>query len=479
VANDPDAAKRARARRAAVEAAGVLAVLGACVAPHLARLGHPSLYADDLIRVATVRTQGVGRTLFLPFNEHVAPLFDLLSRGAWRLAGSRLDGAAGAYTGAAFAALPIALALLWGIVRRATGSAAAGLGALAVAGGTALYVEAVAWYSGSSFLWALAATLLAFEAASWRGPLGRAVAALGAASAPAFSAIGLLAGPLAACRALAEGEGEGRGRWLGALAPMLGLAAYLGVCRLARVDDVVGESVRRNLALGPALGATLRAPATVLLGDLVGLRGDAPRPARPAEMALGAALLLGMAAWARRSRRARPLALGALGLIVGGYAATFGVRAGQSGGWVLRVERYHLFPQFGLALAAGAGIAALPRRAGWALAIALAVALPAFHAREVVARGRAYRFPDQPALLVAVERVESAARRAGVTRAQAVAAIGPARPGWIDLGIFDLTVLIGPLAEAPRLGDARARAVVIGALTPEQRATLRRVGGLP
>src|SRR4051794_608837 len=75
-------------------AAGVVASL----VTYLGRLKHPSLYTDDVVRIAQLQTSPLRQLLFLPFNEHMAPLFQGLSWLTWQLAGEELSRAPLAFT---------------------------------------------------------------------------------------------------------------------------------------------------------------------------------------------------------------------------------------------------------------------------------------------------------------------------------------------------------------------------------------------
>ena len=72
--------------------------VGLCMGPHLHRLGHPSLFADDVTRIVQLRAFPLDRLLFLPFNEHMSPLFQCLSWLTWRLGGEQLVRAPLAFT---------------------------------------------------------------------------------------------------------------------------------------------------------------------------------------------------------------------------------------------------------------------------------------------------------------------------------------------------------------------------------------------
>src|SRR5262245_45579404 len=65
----------------------VLALLATL--PYASRLAHPSLYADDVVRVACQRTMPLSQRLSLPFNEHLAPMFELVTSVTWLIADGR------------------------------------------------------------------------------------------------------------------------------------------------------------------------------------------------------------------------------------------------------------------------------------------------------------------------------------------------------------------------------------------------------
>ena len=160
----------------------------------------------------------------------------------------------------------LCLLLLGKIVRRESGSTTTALAAVAAFSLSGSVVETVQWYSASSFTWALLGCLAAMDGAGRGRPW---VTSLAAAAAPAFSAIGLLAGPLGALRGARDGGGNRRS-WPCAGRPLLGSAAYLGFASLFRYRDVVAESVPRNVDLRLGLLSTARAPIDVLLPGLFG-----------------------------------------------------------------------------------------------------------------------------------------------------------------------------------------------------------------
>src|SRR3954447_17089654 len=80
--------------------------------PYLARLKAPSLYTDDVVRIVQLQTMPLHRLLFLPFNEHMAPLFQGLSWLIWHLAGGTLVHAPLAFTLVSYIPYVLSLGLL-------------------------------------------------------------------------------------------------------------------------------------------------------------------------------------------------------------------------------------------------------------------------------------------------------------------------------------------------------------------------------
>jgi len=471
---------RDRLRRVATAAAG-LAFLAVCLAPYAARLGAPSLYADDVERVLQLRTGTLGGILLVPFNEHIAPLFQTVSWVSWRLAGGRLARAPLAFTIASFLPFPPTLALLGWLVRRETRSTAAALASVAAFSLSWLAVETVYWYSASSFLWALLATLAAWLATAsaadrggrpWPWPC-RAVAALASAAAPAFSAIGLLAGPVAAVRALSSA-----GRKSAALAPLAGTLVSLALYGVTHDRAALASNVGRSAGVWPGLLAAARAPAAALVPALFGLRTwQANSQAVAAfQVALTAGALVGLLLRAYRGHD-RPLILGGLVLIFGGYALTFCARAGEPGRALLETQRYHLFPMLGLVLllapAFRFALARWDARPGRRLAAvtALAVVLLGLHSAEMKGRARFLRFPDQGRTLAAIDRLGLVCARAKVTRAQALAALDPVETAWAPAG-RNVLDLLAPGLELSGVPDALVRPTLLSALTPGERQSL-------
>ena len=147
-----------------------------CVLPHIHRIKDASLFSDDVTRIAILQTTPFQARLFRPFNEHVAPVFEVVTTLAWDLAGRQLTHAPMAFTLASFVPFVLVLVALVVLVRRELESYTAAIAAALVFGISSVYAEAIYWYSASSFSWALLWTivvLICSESAS-RGltPLG-------------------------------------------------------------------------------------------------------------------------------------------------------------------------------------------------------------------------------------------------------------------------------------------------------------------
>lgn len=448
----------------------VVACLILIASPHLARLGSPSLYADDVDRVAQVRAEPLGRMLFAPFNEHVAPLFQLVTWFTWRVAGERLARAPMAFTLASFLPFVLTLALLWRVLRRETRGDAGALAGMAIFSISWLSIETVWWYSASSFMWSLCFTLAAWEATEpgALSPRSRFPAAfLATAAAPAFSMIGILAGPVAVVKAAATG---GKSAWKDALAALLGTCLFLAVYGMVHDRDVVASNVERNAGVWSGLVAATRAPAAALVPAVFGRKTLPTAGASgPVFTLLSAAAALGLIVRAWKNPDERPALLSGLALIAGGYALTFCARAGAPGLLLLQTQRYHLFPMLGLLLVLSPALRWVfePRRDPvprlW-LAVALASALVATHRSELRGRARFLRFPDQAATLDALDRLDLACAHSGVSRAQAIAALEPDSPAWAPAG-RSVFVMLGPCAERARVPASSAPAI-LGTLYP-------------
>jgi len=458
--------------------------MSVCLLPHAARLVHPSLFSDDVVRIADLQTKPLTALLFRPFNEHVAPVFELVSWTTWFLAGRLLSNAAVAFTAASIIPFLLCMPALGELVRRESRSVTTGLCATAVFCLSAVHSEAVWWYSASSFAWALLGVVvtwlcilraLAIDRAPGRDAGWWIATVLAAAAAPACSAIGLLAGPLGSLRAVQVSGLQGLRR-LVVLIPLTGTLLYLMIAGGSRYGLMLSSSVQRSSNSGEGLLCCLRAPADVLAPGLIGL-GNADRwLAGGTDLVLSTLMLVGCLSWPRRSP-CRPMVLGGLAAVLGGYGMTYGVRNVFGTHWLMEVQRYHLFPQFGFVLImASVARPWLKRfdarpRSRLVVASAFAVLLLLTNRPLLSARLRAYRFPDQAGTLRALDRMDQVCRDHGILREQALLALGPVQPRWFPHDANALMMLADSV-KIPSLSGDQARSALMTALSVSEREAL-------
>ncbi len=279
-------------------------------------------------------------------------------------------------------------------------------------------------------------------------------------------------------------------RWRDALAPAAGTAAYLALYLglLGGVPTTPGAAEGgpgRIDALAVGLVNAARAPVSVLLPGLVGARDLAAGLPTWLEIGLTLAATAALLVGAARSRgRARAVVPAALALIFGGYALTFGARAGMgpSDAVTLQVQRYHLFPQLGavliLALLARPIFDRLDRRpaAGRVAALALALALLVVHRPLVEQRLSYLSFPEQKRTLTAIDHLSVICREAGITRSQALGALDPLHPSWMPIDWYNSLGMLAPGASSPRVRDEDVRPILLASLSLREREAL--FGGL-
>jgi hypothetical protein len=459
-----------------------LAYVTACIYPHLLRLRHPSLFCDDVVRIELQRTLPLSERLFRPFNEHVAPAFELVTWATWAIAGKRLTHAPLTFTLASLLPFVLCLAVLGILVWQESGSRVAALSAMAMLSISALYVEVAWWYSASTFTWALLATLLAWLFArlarvngGWKWWLGSVMAS---ALAPACSAIGFLAAPVAALRAFTEPECPNlrRSRWL-PLVPLLGVAFYFGVCAPFRVHGVLAQGVQASSNRWLGIVAALRAPVDVLIPRMVGIRDLDLRMPRGLDLLAFLVLLVVVLAWSLRSRL-RPVILGGVFLVLGGYSLIYPFRHTEGAHSLLQVQRYHLFPQVGLILVVSSWLGPRLRRlddsliAAAAVPTGLALLFLTIHWSPLKGQARYLRFPEQTATLAALERLEAFCKPLGVTRSQALAALDPLQPRWFPFPELNALAMLGPGASQSRLPQPLVRSALLSALSPTEREAI-------
>lgn len=446
-----------------------------CFVPFLSRLRWPSIYADDVVRLSQLQTETLGGMLFQPFNEHVAPLFQLVSWLTWQLAGRSLANLPLAFTLASFVPFLLTLGMLHKVMRRETGSDATAFACVALFALSWLAVETVYWYSASSFMWSLFLTLVAWSGSSGTGARHRATALLSAACAPAFSMIGILAGPAAAVRALI---GDGSRRPLESLAPLAGTVLFLAAYTMGQGGRVASASGPTSATAFVGLIEASRAPAASLLPAVFAIK-TIPTSGwtGPALSAATAVVAVGLLVRVIKERDERALIGGGLFLISGGYVLTFCARAGDPAVTLLETQRYHLFPMLGLVFLAGSWLrrafAFESRRPELALLVSTAftVLLLVIHQGEMNRRARFLRFPDQHATLAALDRLASSCARSGITRDQARVALDPVETAWTPVG-YNIFNMLSGCARTSRVPDQVVKSAILATLSPSDRRSL-------
>jgi hypothetical protein len=356
-------------------------VAAAVLLLHLQPTLQPFLRWDDFQILECATTwEATWANLWMPNNEHVMPLGRLTT---WAL----LQAAGGQTRWARVLAWQGPLSLLWGLglvyllVRRELGHSFYGMVAVIVFGVSAVYHQAVSWFSASFSILAMDMLLLGLLAAQrWR-QCGRwwslGSCAAWCVLAPCWFATGVLAGPFCALYLLVPQPGTGpfwRPRaWLPAAVPLLGTGLFLAVSfPLAAREALHTQHFQGRSAL-EAFGVTegiVRAGRSTADNLILGAFGISLgfRAFDGFNLTLGIelAILAGFAAllvwWWVPQTEYRLLGLG-LGLIGLTYFVTYGARAlWQYEGVMNRPfgSRYHLLPQLGLALLVSGG---LPGRA--------------------------------------------------------------------------------------------------------------------
>jgi hypothetical protein len=469
------------------------------VLPVIDRLRHPTLLGDDVTRVVDLIDHPLRQLLFRPFGEHVAPSFELVTWLTWQAIHHDIRLAPLGYTIASV--LPWVLLLsafgLW--LKRETLSSTASLVAVALVAQSPLALDAMWWYSASWFNWAFLAVLLALLGAGLLKTRPRGALALivsGAALAPSFATVGLLAVPLVVVQTLFDAENSRRRKILGVLAAVIGLAAYLLVYELAGtgIFRTIQHNKRGTIEPLAGLEYALSVPGQVLWPAMIGVRPSWTIKAWPSWLATGlGVLVLGITAtlalW-HKARWNRRLVLVGAAMIYLGYMLTYSSRVCmvRQGFWTepqLLYEfagRYHVLPLLGLAALLAAVLASLsvvrrcdksPVRSVFVGILAGLLALAVNRPEQ-----KSWRWmlgqPDQKATLAALYRVGEVARAEGISRDQLSRIFDSALRSWNgclrDHWAFPLTKLVvqAPEKTLVALPDDVARARLMSRLKPDE-----------
>jgi hypothetical protein len=455
--------------------------------PWMKRLDHPSILWDDVPRLIDLQTLSLPERMVRPFNEHLAPMFELLTEGTWKCAGHRLEHAPVSFTLASYLPYVLSLGMLWVLARREWRSPTVAGIAVALFAATPVYAECVVWFSASTFNWALLLALAALWFAGLACDLGSVWCAVGAAAAcliaPMCSAIGLLAGPAAVIRAWPGRRPSWpfRAEAL-AMAPALGTLANLLFASAFRYHAVLTQSVRAHFDLSHGLVRVVQAPLYLILtgyGRVAEAHRVVPYSVSAAFLGVGLALIAWKAARSPADDR-RWLAIGTL-YMLGGYTLIYCFRtATVTPDSLLRIQRYHLFPCLGLVLLATAWAAPRLRRldgrpaVGPALVLGLAVVLIAVNRPLMNSRMKGFKlYSDQRAVLAMMDHLTDLARSRGLTRDQVIGAFDPLEPRWAPAGWNVLRMLPDIPGSRPNgLAADQVRAAIQEGLSPRDRALL-------
>ncbi|WP_206108233.1 hypothetical protein [Paludisphaera soli] len=469
--------------------------------PVLRRLRHPTLLGDDITRVVDLINFPFLTHLLRPYGDHSAPLFQLVSSLTWEISGHDIRLAPLAFCVASVTPWLLVLFLLGLWLKRETGSSTAALTAVAIVAQSPLVLEAVWWYSASSFLWAIAGILAAVLGAGalTRRPRGSlALIGIGCALAPAGTTLGVLALPLAILRAGIESGASRRMKGLAVLAAAAGLTSHTLISKMGD-SDVAYVSVSGRYRLDPVGGLehALTVPGRILWPSALGVPASwtaAPMSTwlRVGAGALALAGVAALAAWPR-ARWDRRLVLVGAAMIYSCYFLTFTSRMHmyKLGYWteadlIYRfAARYHVLPLIGLAAIVAALTSTWPMirrcdaRRGLPTLVGAAVGLVMFavQAREATQWHWMLHLPDQRATLEALHRVGVIARDEGIPREQLLRIFDPAYRPWnasvatnrpYAFHLMNLAIQAPEKVVRP-ISDAEARSLVTTRLTTPER----------
>jgi len=473
--------------------------------PALRRLAHPTLLGDDITRLVHLERFSFAAHLFQPFSNHVAPFFQLVSWLTWQIVGHDLGRAALGFCLASVLPWGLVLATLIGWLARETGSRTAALAAVAVVAQSPLVLEAVWWYSASSFLWATLFVLIALigGAAIARRPFGSfLLIATGTMFGPAATTLGIVAAPLAILRAIFDPRSSRRAKLLAILAAVGGLWGFAQFTSLGGIGALRSPEWWSKARIEPVAGLTytLTVPGRLLWPSIVGMSASSMSRPLPAWFCWAAgALALGAVAFlvlCPRPAWNRLLVLAGAGMIYLGYAVVYPARvcAIPMGYWTESQflyqfgGRYHVLPVLGAATTIAALLSAWPllrrcdQRRGLPAIIGTLVGLVALAVqhREHAAWEWMLHQPDQKATLNTLHHVGTLARQEGIPRSQLVRIFDPCYRSWngsILNGHPDTFPLMELAIGAPEhvahgLPDQEARDRLLSRLNPVERLIL-------
>jgi hypothetical protein len=454
--------------------------------PWMGRLRYPALLSDDFNRVDSLQSDWLGERLTRPFNEHLAPCFELVTAAAWQVAGHRLGNAPAVFTATSYIPSVLCLALLWLLTWREWNSPPLASAVVSCFAATAVYAECVFWFSASTFSWALLFTLLGLwltaEATRSRSPFAWVGAYVACIVAPMSSSIGLLAGPACMLRAWPERPRHDLRTVARALGLLLTSLAFIAIASRFQYTERLRDTFQASHDPGAGLSAALQAPGYLLLHGYAGIFD--PHTALPSSVLL-ALTLAGLALLVARYRVAAPserrwLSIGAF-FIAAGYGLTYCVRTHIYEPEIfLRVQRYHLFPCAGLVLVLGAMFAPLFQRlsrvqlAGLILPVALSATIIAMQEPIMARRMSRYRLhAEQQPVLAILDEIAHEARLRGYSREDVLGAFDPIEPSWAPEK-FNILELLPPIeGNGDRGGDPTAvRDALLASLQPSRVATL-------
>ena len=477
------------------------------ILPLIRRLRSPTILGDDVTRIVDLAKFPFREHLFLPFAEHIAPLFQLVSSVTWELIGHDVRLAPIGFSAASVLSWALVLVLLGFWLERETGSRTTSLIAVALAAHSPLVLETAWWYSASSFLWAIAGILVAILGATFlprRPAAALAMIGLGSALGLAGTTLGILAAPLAILRTLLEPRASLRLKVLVIVVAVGGVITYRQVCKVGGVTvfHTDPRSALPSVDLAGGLGYALSVPGRLLWPSLMGIPVTRMIGSLPAWFCFGAGgLALGVTAtlalWPRAWWNRRLVFVGAA-MIYCPYALTYSARTVmlKEGRWTEPqflyqfAARYHALPLLGLVTIIAAVLAAWPlvrrcdARRGLPALLAALVGLVTM----LVQSGEAshwnwmLRQPDQRVTLSVLHHLGELASAEGVTRSQLMRIFDPVYRDWngsvmndrpYAFHLMNLAVQATEQVERP-LPDDQARARLLAWLTPVERIALGR-----